>query len=755
MVNIPYVSVLVARATKTSVTDPEEQPHHSFRAARLVGDSRRFLFVTFPREELDSWAIRSRLSRWIKNGLHLQDTQYAWLGYSDSHVKSGKVVLFREDMGWTVSRLLREIGDVRQVFVRHGYGKYAARLGLSFSSTIDALDIGDDRSVLLEDLRAPDTSLHTDGCGMIRRSLALKICKLLQIPKDTSVFQIRRGGTKGLLVCYPDEDFERLCNEENKLVDKATVIRKLLLDQLDLIGAIANDRDKALKAVGGDLDANSTAFHQDLYSMLLANHDLREPYVEWKLNGFQQMQYQTLREKLNVAVEDSAYVFGVVDEYAVLEPDEVFVNLPGRVGVITRPNVVVCRDLDGDEYLVSWDSDLVPQGAHCHEFEGRPPSATATGPTIPSRAELNMDKAAVDTFVEHHFNSLLGSMATEWKRLAICTRHLADEPYARKLQPLVESALDAMKSGTNMEVLKDQFQKVKREAQRAATNRPRDDFENPLEVLRKLIPTKNGEAQSADTEHVCDETLNIRHQDPETWDSHLDEAPEVMKLFNKELFGAIRRDQAWNNDKGKPRKRSPKHAEIVTLRYRERYFGGGTFAEMYMQRMRASAWYSYGYSQGKQAFAWLGLSYLNEIRSIWSNHNRPVLYVGSTTIPTGRDLAPSLSSQSISRESTLRSTASDSARSTILAHTVSESSRSVLTNPKPDCPVASQLPPCTTGGPHEGWRKAGNRHSRTYTCKTCGFKCQERKREDQWQGDPSWTSQPTASQSRVPTASSS
>ena len=41
--------------------------------------------------------------------------------------------------------------------------------------------------------------------------------------------------------------------------------------------------------------------------------------------------------------QDSAYVFGVANEYGVLEVDEVFINLPGCVGVVTRPEVVVCR----------------------------------------------------------------------------------------------------------------------------------------------------------------------------------------------------------------------------------------------------------------------------------------------------------------------------------------------------------------------------------------------------------------------------
>lgn len=98
------------------------------------------------------------------------------------------------------------------------------------------------------------------------------------------------------------------------------MFRKLLLDQLALIGAIANDRDKALKAVSGELDASSTAFHQDrmylhirpsrqkltnapVYTMLLANHDLTEPCMAWKLRQFQQNQYKTLHAKLNISVD--------------------------------------------------------------------------------------------------------------------------------------------------------------------------------------------------------------------------------------------------------------------------------------------------------------------------------------------------------------------------------------------------------------------------------------------------------------------
>lgn len=39
-------------------------------------------------------------------------------------------------------RLLRKFGKLESVYKKSGFGKYAARLGLSFSSTKDALDVG-------------------------------------------------------------------------------------------------------------------------------------------------------------------------------------------------------------------------------------------------------------------------------------------------------------------------------------------------------------------------------------------------------------------------------------------------------------------------------------------------------------------------------------------------------------------------------------------------------------------------------------
>ena len=76
--------------------------------------------------------------------------------------------------------------------------------------------------------------------------------------------------------------------------------------------------------------------------MLLAQQDLSEPQMKHRLQAFQNIQFKTLRNKMSLRIPESAYLFGVVDEEGVLGPDEVYVNLPGRSGVLVR-DVIVAR----------------------------------------------------------------------------------------------------------------------------------------------------------------------------------------------------------------------------------------------------------------------------------------------------------------------------------------------------------------------------------------------------------------------------
>lgn len=65
--------------------------------------------------------------------------RYTFLGYTESQLKATQFMMFEGDKAAT-QNLLRTFGKLDAVYQKSGYGKYAARLGLSFSSTAVGLD---------------------------------------------------------------------------------------------------------------------------------------------------------------------------------------------------------------------------------------------------------------------------------------------------------------------------------------------------------------------------------------------------------------------------------------------------------------------------------------------------------------------------------------------------------------------------------------------------------------------------------------
>ena len=148
-----------------------------------------------------------------------------------------------------------------------------------------------------------------------------------------------------------------------------------------------------------------------------------------------------------------------------------------------------------------------------------------------------------------------------------------------------------MKSGTDVRSLQRQFREITR-----APSKNHDGFKCPLESLRELVPLDGG-FSSRMTEFHCDETLIIREQDVDMWGKCFNEAPEALREFNKALSGAIDLDHEWkgtfplctyccvctdghhveqhgDSDKSRGQTRAPRHAELVTEKYRIRWFGG-------------------------------------------------------------------------------------------------------------------------------------------------------------------------------------
>lgn len=163
-----YTSLCDVRAAWVQLEDDDSgkiirseiQQRRPFRAARLVDDSKRFLFLNFSRRS-HSTALYNYLIRASINGVCLDNIEFvletrtrsfvagltfsyrfSFLGITESGIKEAQVIFFQEDRKYSVCKLLEECGDLMDVFINSGPGKYAARLGLSFSSTIATYKVG-------------------------------------------------------------------------------------------------------------------------------------------------------------------------------------------------------------------------------------------------------------------------------------------------------------------------------------------------------------------------------------------------------------------------------------------------------------------------------------------------------------------------------------------------------------------------------------------------------------------------------------
>ncbi|KAJ7735731.1 RdRP-domain-containing protein [Mycena metata] len=719
---VQFIRLLLDLSTENErvVSDSEYAVHES-RATRLVGDSRRFMTVAFTKNSKDRF-----LAAWLDDiteagkFITYDGGEYVFLGYTENNLKSGHVLFFREGADFTVEELKDHFGnDLKAVYETFGYGKYAARLGLSFSSTVATEEIEPEERHLLPDLTADDGSLTSDGCGLIRDSYARDVSVKLGLPFDTAVFQMRLGGIKGTLTRCPDDLFDRICGclgkkiayrrsmvkynggphiLEIQSVSKApksgrlnkqfivllltlgiplSVFEELLQMQLDEIDKITTDRGKALDCVEGEIDAEADGFYQELYEMLLAGHDMNEPYLASQLRRFQTTARDSLRKKLNISLKGSGYLLGVVDHCDVLKEGEVYINLPTKGGpqvgpvatmrnpaydpngirvleAVNRPelkhltNCIVFAasgshsetdrmgggDLDGDLFFTIFNPALIPEPRALPTVAPKPVTRSKTiaiggrTATMSRSSSRNKDMRgdAIQTFVRLRCNFLLGALSNEWIALVGTTPALADHPLCMKLVPMIEEVLDIVKTGGNLAILRNNFDRLKTQISRLPGAR---DWTNPLETLAALVP------QAPPTpvmDFTPDEQLVLRKDTSEAkWEAIVKEAERIMPVYNRSLQIAIEADKEASKylllspvcdavpyvpAELQGLQEDEKRADLMKADMMTEHFPRTSFfLDSHLFRLTLVKLYFTGYKHGKQSFAWLGARWLNYIKA--------------------------------------------------------------------------------------------------------------------------------------------
>ncbi|XP_049275098.1 uncharacterized protein LOC119404959 isoform X2 [Rhipicephalus sanguineus] len=379
-------------------------PEHALRVT-FRDDNHDYLSHTLMFSQNVDEILETTVASLLRAGVSIAGRHYRYLGSSASQLRDHGVWLYTKDgSGKSAQDIRAWIGDVHQI---PNVGYKMARMGQCFSSTEETVRVPLDSGAKqdLPDIvggRHPQSGnpyVFSDGIGMISRSLMRKACKQLGLAELPSAIQIRYAGYKGVLCLNPKLHGDQLllresmkkfhCSTSDSLeivqvsAPRPVYLNRPLITILEQLGvpgrvflhlqqnmvlrlcdAFVSD-DDALQV----LSVRIRTGHLPLIKFRRQGMVLtREPFIRSLLLAVYNSMIANLKSKSHIAVpEDSGRnMLGVLDETSTLEYGQVFVQFTSlRSGDKTsKPTtrVITGSDLDGDEYVVIAEKDLLFPG---------------------------------------------------------------------------------------------------------------------------------------------------------------------------------------------------------------------------------------------------------------------------------------------------------------------------------------------------------------------------------------------------------
>ncbi|KAK1252646.1 hypothetical protein MKX08_003833 [Trichoderma sp. CBMAI-0020] len=543
---IPHYCVLARKATVTPTSLLLSSPavETSNRVLRYFNQAQdRFLRVQFVDEaESGRMTINShnkeeiwkKLLRTMYEGIQIGDRRYEFLAFGSSQLRQAGAYFFCPTDHVSCEDIRQWMGHVSHIRI---VAKYAARLGQCFSTTREM------KGVPIPDVR-PIADIErngycfTDGVGMISGFMARMIVEelTLEVFNDPSAFQFRMGGCKGVLVVWPQatkrEVYIRGSQEKFKadaknleiikcakytsatlnrqtitILEYLGVPKKAFMDilekQISLYEEAAKNNRVAIDMLKKCVDENQSTLV--LAELLLAGFkakNCQEPFVVNLINLWRSWSLKLLKEKSRIAIEQSAFVLGCVDETGTLRGHsnategtsdkdvnklpQIFLQVsdskvysttkvikgicvvgrnpslhPGDIRVVEAvdipelhhlkdvvvfpstgdrpvPNMLSGGDLDGDDFFIIWDPSLIPE-------KWNHPAMNYTNPPPPKLdRDVNVNDLR-DFFVNYMKNDVLPLIATS--HLALADKFDPAESICLRLAELHSKAVDYPKTG--------------------------------------------------------------------------------------------------------------------------------------------------------------------------------------------------------------------------------------------------------------------------------------------------------------------
>ncbi|PHT45982.1 hypothetical protein CQW23_15140 [Capsicum baccatum] len=313
-------------------------------------NSRMLNFYTAPKRmkvRRQRTSIYQRIENILTDGCTLGNEHFVFLAFSNSQLKD-------RSAWFTTKKLVSEIrswmGDFRNLNV----AKCSARMGLCFSSTYETINVPSSQVLNLLDIKC-NNYVFSDGIGKISSSLAAKVAKKLQLSvvNAPSAYQIRYGGYKGVVTCWPEDRYDGihlfLRNSMLKFQSEHTTLEvcswskyhacflnRQIIVLLSTLGIQDDVFIKLQQAMVRSFDINlannirrsSAETINAIKMMLEAGFQTEsEPFLEKmvycrKLSGL-----QGLKNKARIYVPDGRLLMGCLDELNILEAGQCFIKV--------------------------------------------------------------------------------------------------------------------------------------------------------------------------------------------------------------------------------------------------------------------------------------------------------------------------------------------------------------------------------------------------------------------------------------------
>lgn len=486
-----------------------------------------FLRVTFVTEHLSALIGPSefelnRIRREFLPHFHLLDRTYELLAFSSSQLRERSLWMIASSAVITREAVVNWMGDFSAI---HQPAKCASRMGLCLTNTENRVIVQEDELQLIPEVQRNEY-VFSDGAGTISQELFNAVKANTKTELDGCALQIRIRGIKGVVNLDPRLQGKRLCYRpsmekfpsrhlELEILNVACYRPGYLNRQFIILLSTLGIPDqvflnlqhqailscKSLKTSKEELKkralyASKAEFASPIWQTIVkllevASHSynqVNDPFLQAVASALFTVAKTDIHERQRIHVEKSALLIGVLDEYNVLGPDEVYVNIwkpdtgpeevtgpvaicknpcfhPGDFRKLTavrrrhglehyrnvlvfpqkgsrpHPNEITGSDLDGDLFFVTWDSDLT-------DFQQRTPM-NFLSEKIPDKEVTLL--AISEFFLQYMTSDVLGRVANTHLALATMSPEKADNKRCLDLAHLHSIAVDFAKTGEKVE----------------------------------------------------------------------------------------------------------------------------------------------------------------------------------------------------------------------------------------------------------------------------------------------------------------